>query len=81
MLAAMAMLALISCGGDDDSHSDINDDNIDVDMTPWTLLANYDGFPNVAIRCDGVNRLYATTRLDNPLIVVPNSPNCQPEDR
>jgi len=75
-LAGFAWVAS-GCSEANDSHSDISDDDIDVDMTPWTIVANFDGYPNVAIRCAGADRLYTTTRSDNPLIVVPNAADCR----
>lgn len=72
-------LALTACGGEDDSHSDINDDDVAIDMTPWTVYANYDGYPNVAVRCSGADRMFTTTRSDTPLIVVPNAADCREE--
>lgn len=65
------------CGDANDSHSDINDDEVPIDMTPWTLVANYDGYPNVAIRCAGPDRMFTTTRSDSPLIVIPDATACR----
>ena len=79
-IALTGCVLLAACGDDNDSHSDIKDDDVPVDMTPWTIVANFDGYPNLSVRCVGSDRVYTTTRQSDMLIVVPNSPDCREGD-
>lgn len=73
----VALTVAAGCGDANDSHSDISDDDVEVDMTPWTLVANFDDFPNLSVRCVGGDKVYTTTRASDMLVVVPNSPDCR----
>ena len=76
-LLIIAVVVLAACGDKDRVDMDINDEDVDAVVVPWTLYINYDDHPNVAARCDGTTRLYTTTRTDDPLQLVPNAPECQ----
>lgn len=76
-LLLIGLLALAACGDRDNVDRDIDDDEADLVMVPWTLYVNYDDHPNVAARCDGTTRLYTTTRSDDALAVVPDHDLCQ----
>ena len=83
LIPAVVALVRIAAGCGDDipnPKSDLDEDNITLDTTGWTVYANYDEFPNVAAKCDGDTRLYTTTRLESALFVVPDHNLCQGGD-
>jgi hypothetical protein len=79
-IVCFAVLALAACGDDETPRTDLDENNIDLISTPWTVYANYDEFPNVAVRCDGSTRMYTTTRASDALELVPDHELCQGGD-
>jgi len=78
-LAALLILVLIiaGCSETPTPKSDLDGDNLTIVSTPWTVYLNYDEFPNIAVKCDGSVRLYATTRASDALHVIPAHELCQ----
>lgn len=80
LIAATAIaLAAASIAGctENKPTDDLGDDVAIYDETGWTVVLNYDEFPNVGYRCIGSDKLYVTTREADPVDVVPNSPDCR----
>lgn len=65
----------VACGSD---KTQLNDAPVGkIDDSPAFIMTNPDEFPNIAIRCYGVNGIYATTRTGaNGIIIVTNDPMC-----
>ena len=82
LLVGLAVIVLAACSDTPNVKRDIEDEEADLVVVPWTLYVNYDDHPNVAARCDGTTRLYTTTRIGaDGLVVVPDHPLCQSGDR
>lgn len=56
---------------------DISDDSAEYDDTGWTVVLNYDEFPNIALRCFGPDRVYVNTRQSDMMQVIPDHPSCR----
>ena len=65
------------CSSANKPTDDIDDDLGTYDETGWTIVLNFDEFPNVGYRCVGGDKVYVTTRDSDSLIVVANHPECQ----
>lgn len=77
-LFVVVLVALLLLGCTENTPTDdLSDDAGVYDETGWTVVLNFDEFPNVGYRCIGSDRVYVTTRIALPLIVVPNSPDCR----
>lgn len=78
---ALAILAVTlvtaACGTENSPTDDLSDEEGVYDHTGWTVVANFDEFPNIGYRCIGSDKLYTTTRIAMPIVVVPNSPDCR----
>lgn len=79
-IIAVVAVALTACDETPTPRQDLNEDEVDLVETPWTVYANYDEFPNIAVRCDGSTRMYTTTRSSDALEIVPNHELCQGGD-
>ena len=77
---AILLMLLVGCSSTPDPATDLDEDNIFLVETPWTVYANYDEQPNVAVKCDGTTRMYTTTRGSDALHLVPNHELCQGGD-
>lgn len=79
-LPIIATMGLVSCGSD---KTQLNDAPVGkIDDSPAFIITNPDQFPNIAIRCYGVNGLYSTTRQGaNGIIIVVNDPECGGNDK
>ena len=76
----LIIVLLAGCSDTETPRTDLDENNIDLISTPWTVYANYDEFPNVAVRCDGTTRMYTTTRVSDALELVPDHELCQGGD-
>lgn len=77
---ALALASIAGCT-ENKPTDDLPDDQAAYDETGWTVVLNYDEFPNVGYRCIGADKVYVTTREADPLDVVPNSPDCSEGQR
>lgn len=74
-LCGVAGLTLISCGKDKPQLIDAPTG--EVDDSPVKVLTNVDTFPNIAVKCYGVNGIYTTTRDGAAALhIVANDPQC-----
>ncbi|HEX5015977.1 MAG TPA: hypothetical protein VFX15_00150 [Actinomycetes bacterium] len=73
----IAGLILVGCSTENKPTDDLSDDLGTYDETGWTIVMNFDEFPNVGYRCIGGDKVYTTTRQSDGLVVVPNSPDCR----
>lgn len=77
----LAALALGACGGA--PHGDAPVEPGGVDTSPATVIQFPEGFRNVAVKCDGPNRVYSSSRgsssdaVAGSVAVVPNDPRCK----
>lgn len=70
---ALATLSLAACA----NNEGLDDAPVgQVDDAPVLVLTNVDEFPNVAVRCYGVNGVYTTTRDYDAITIVANDPEC-----
>jgi hypothetical protein len=70
---AVTAITLTACGKNeafDDAPVGVIDDS------PSKILTNADQFPNIAVRCYGVNGIYTTTRDYDAITIVTNDPEC-----
>jgi hypothetical protein len=80
--ALFGFIVLAACGGTQNKPTDDLSDELGVyDETGWTIVLNFDEFPNIGYRCIGGDKVYVNTRQSDGMQVVPNSPDCQDGDR
>lgn len=77
LYASLAVTLVTACGTENSPTDDLSDQQGVYDHTGWTVVANFDEFPNIGYRCIGSDKVYSTTRIALPLVVVPNSPDCR----
>ena len=85
VLTVVVVIAIVlmfaACGDTTPTpREDLSDSDVTLDTSGWRVYANFDEFPNVAVKCDGTARMYTTTRIELPLIVIPDHDLCQGGD-
>jgi hypothetical protein len=79
--ALFGFIVLAACDTQNKPTDDLSDELGVYDETGWTVVLNFDEFPNIGYRCIGGDKVYVNTRQSDGMQVVPNSPDCQDGDR
>lgn len=79
-VAVATVVTLAACGDYTQRFQDAPKSDT-VNTEPADVIVFPDGFSNVAVKCDGPNRVYSTyhgTSAYASIFVVPNDPRCAP---
>lgn len=72
----VVIMVLAGCDTQAPAVKDLPVENQKTDIADRLIYVSPDGFPNVVVWCDGKSRIYVTSREAQPIVVVPDSPEC-----